>query len=264
MNVRAVLRNAADRYYLARCRLRRRGAFRYLFILGHMRSGSTLLTHLLASNRDVIGFGETFLSYASRQDLACLICTAYRAHRRIRMHEKYVLDKILHNGLTIGDEILRSKDCYFIFLIREPIGAVASMVKAFPDWFTGETLDSETVRSNALEHYMGRLAQLCKYAETIACKERTLLLSHSQLENDTTTTFKKLEAMLDLREPLTERYTVTRTTGRRGGDPSPNILLGYIDRNRPKPDAQHVARIPDEALAAFEHASSVIAQCCGS
>ncbi|MDY7013544.1 MAG: sulfotransferase family protein, partial [Cyanobacteriota bacterium] len=47
--------------------------YRVLFILSHMRSGSSLLTHILNSNPEIIGYGETHLQYSSEADFKRLM-----------------------------------------------------------------------------------------------------------------------------------------------------------------------------------------------
>jgi LPS sulfotransferase NodH len=39
--------------------------YEFVHILSHMRSGSTLLAHLLASHPEIIGYGETHIRYRS-------------------------------------------------------------------------------------------------------------------------------------------------------------------------------------------------------
>ncbi len=41
----------------------------YLFIMGHPRSGSSLLMHILESNDEIIGFGEYFTKYKDSKSL---------------------------------------------------------------------------------------------------------------------------------------------------------------------------------------------------
>jgi len=52
--------------------------YRILLILSHMRSGSSLLTHLLNSNPEIIGYGETHIQYASEQDFKKLSKLCFR------------------------------------------------------------------------------------------------------------------------------------------------------------------------------------------
>ncbi len=39
-----------------------------LFVCGHMRSGSSLLLHILNTNPEVLGFGEMHIKYHSEKD----------------------------------------------------------------------------------------------------------------------------------------------------------------------------------------------------
>ena len=41
--------------------------YELLFVLGHMRSKSSLLVHLLNSNPEVLGYGETHIGYTGRR-----------------------------------------------------------------------------------------------------------------------------------------------------------------------------------------------------
>ena len=51
----------------------RKNPYRILFILGHMRAASSLLSHILTSNSEIIGYGETHTQYYREQDLKKLI-----------------------------------------------------------------------------------------------------------------------------------------------------------------------------------------------
>ncbi|MGV2388843.1 MAG UNVERIFIED_CONTAM: sulfotransferase [Microcystis novacekii LVE1205-3] len=51
-----------------------------------MRSGSSLLTHILNSNPEIIGFGETHLVYESEQDFKALMFQLYWTFERFK-HE---------------------------------------------------------------------------------------------------------------------------------------------------------------------------------
>ena len=61
-----------------------RHKYRYIFILGHMRSGSSLLAHILADNAEVAGAGESHITYQTPRDLPKLILrTCEVLHRPI-------------------------------------------------------------------------------------------------------------------------------------------------------------------------------------
>ncbi len=50
-----------------------RPSFKYLFVFAHMRSGSTLLVHLLNSSPEIIGYGETKTVYTDEDSFCNLL-----------------------------------------------------------------------------------------------------------------------------------------------------------------------------------------------
>src|SRR4051812_40983666 len=71
---------------------------RYLLLLSHMRSYSSLLAHVLGSSPEVDGYGETLLRYQLPLDL-------WRLRRQVRrstgqpLRGTWLLDKVLHNRI---------------------------------------------------------------------------------------------------------------------------------------------------------------------
>ena len=195
--------------------------YRILFILGHMRSGSSLLTLLLNANPEIIGYGETHINYRSETDFQRLLFKLYRKVRGLRMHHKYALDKVLHNSKILNRDVLLSDRLSSIFLIREPQKSLASIMGIKPKW-------SE---EQALLCYTGRLSRLEDYATSINDRQRCFFATHDQLLNETESVFRKLQQFLDVEQPFSEEYNVLRTTGQRGiGDSSENIKAGKIIR----------------------------------
>jgi hypothetical protein len=205
---------------------------RFLFILGHMRSGSTLLSHLLCSSQEIIGYGETHNNYRHRGDFAKLLMSVRTRTQKNPLRYRYVLDKIVGTGHVISRPVLTDARTRYIFLIREPLASLASIVAMRRQYQRTET--DEHLVAFATEHYTQRLGQLLDLAAMIGDRGRCLLVTHQQLLLETPETFKALESFLDLRAPLRETYEVTPTTGVAGiGDPSPNIRLGKISRSLP-------------------------------
>ena len=93
----------------------------HLFILGHMRCGSTLLTNILCSHPEVIGFGETRTVYESERDFTKLVWKVHWTHRRFRVTQTYALDKLLHNHQLPDPALLDRRPHKLIFLSREPV-----------------------------------------------------------------------------------------------------------------------------------------------
>src|SRR5215469_2188157 len=99
---------------------------RYLFVLGHMRSYSSLLCHILGSHRQIDGYCETHIKYRTRWDLWRLRSRVVRLTGE-PLHGRYVLDKMLHN-YPLAASILRSRYTRWIVLLRRPLPTVQSIV----------------------------------------------------------------------------------------------------------------------------------------
>jgi hypothetical protein len=193
-----------------------------------MRSGSSLLTHLLISNPAIIGYGETHIQYSSEADFKRLIYQAYWQSQEFRkfddlqnlkMNHQYILDKVLHGNKFLKEDFLTSENLYVIFLVREPKRTMVSMLDQKPHW-------SE---EDAVTYYNGRLLELERYSKIINSKERTLLLTHDQIINQSELVFQGLQNFLGTEAGFSEEYKILKTTGMRSvGDFKENIKSGRI------------------------------------
>lgn len=225
-------------------------ARKYLFLLGHMRSGSSVLQHILTTNPDIVGYGETHLRYSTDESLRDLTADVHVMRGRVRLSGVYDFDKILHD--YIGDErLLARPDVFCVFLIREPGGALGSMIHQFPDWFTGRRLPAAELEREAAWYYRDRLTRLEELAGVISGSGRALAMTYAELTEQTGDCFAKMEAMLGLQVPLREDYDVRWTTGQPGrGDRSEKIRRGYLDRTL----RQTVTGVSREAMALSQRA----------
>jgi Sulfotransferase family len=205
---------------------------RFLFILGHMRSGSSLLSHLLCSSDDIVGFGEAHNDYRRRSDLAKLLAAVRRHTGENPLRYRYVLDKIVSAERTVKPAVLSDSRIRYVFLVREPVASIASVVAMRHRYYHE---DFEQHIKFATAYYSKRLAQLVELAQTIGDPERCVLLTYRQLLGETPAVFEALEQFLELSVPLREEYKIMPTTGQPViGDPSPGILKGRIDRSLPR------------------------------
>lgn len=231
----------------------RQESVKILLILGHMRAGSSLLTHLLTANPEITGFGETHINYSSEQDFKKLIFRAYLRSRNIRMDHKYVLDKILHNNKFTDQYIPCSEQIYTIFLVREPKRTLASIVKLKPHWSY----------EKAIGYYSRRLAMLENYAKLMNSKERSFFVTHDQLLNKTELVFESLQSFLNVKQPFSEEYQVSSTTGSRWiGDQSENIKAGRIIRNYQRSETSISSEIIEQGLQSFNQCYNTLSHQC--
>jgi hypothetical protein len=231
----------------------RKQPYKYLFILGHMRSGSSFFTHILNSNPAIIGYGETHLKYSSDRDFKQLMSKVYWHIREYDMNHKYVLDKILHDNKFLDEQFLTSEQLYTIFLIREPKRTIASIIDLKPHWSI----------EKALDYYIERLATLERYAEKIDSLDRSIFITHDSIINQTDLVFTSLQDFLKTPEPFSEQYQVLRTTGLEGiGDRTTNIKAGRIVREQRQLNIEIPTDVVDKALESFERCSKTLAAHC--
>jgi hypothetical protein len=222
------------------------GSRRYLFVLGHMRSYSSLLCHILGSHRQVDGYCETHIKYRTRWDLMRLRSRVVRLTGE-PLRGRYVLDKVLHN-YPLAASILRNPNTRSIMLLRRPVPTLQSIVNMglhYSDiaWYR----DMDAVAS----YYEERLAALMALAEQL--QGRVMFVEAEQLLNETAEVLAGLARVLDLDEPLLADYRRFAHTGELGcGDPSEAISTGHINHAASEP--RTAVAVPPELAARLQSA----------
>jgi hypothetical protein len=243
--------------------LLRKKPYKFIFILSHMRSGSSLLTHILVSNPAVIGFGESHIKYNCEADFNKLMMKAYYQYQefsqfpehlnKLKMNQTYVLDKILHNQKIVNNRLINLDSISVIFLIREPERTLASLLDLKSHWN----------QKNAFDYYIDRLSKLVKYAEQINNPQRTLFITHEQLLNQTKFTLNKLQQFLQTKQPFSEEYELTRSTGQKYiGDHKGNIKAGKIIRQNRKLNHQIEENLLTESRHHYQQCCQTLAKLC--
>jgi hypothetical protein len=198
-----------------------RGERSMLFIFGHMRTGSSLLVHVLNSHPDVMGYGETHNVYAKACDFGATTAKVCRHLRALPDGERHVLDKVLHKCQIARTQVLNHSSVRILFLLRQPDMALSSMVRH----------QATEGAESAYQHYAEQLAWISGLARRLPAQKWTPV-TYSELVHDTVAVFSRLEKFLRLSEPLTEMYETTPYTGTRGiGDSGPYIQAGFIRRD---------------------------------
>lgn len=208
-----------------------------LLVISHMRAGTSLLSHLLASNPEIVGVGEMHLTYDSAKDLHDRLPGLVMWHtKQFRLdHERYVMDKVVHNKLLPADRLsaLPAEGVRTLFLVRDPGATVASLQKSLG-----------LPEADARSYLAGRYEMLSYLAARSPESPPPLAIRFSELLNDTASVFQAIESYLGLDTPLEEQYETDAKTGVTGfGDPGPNIQSGRIVRDRDTPATPHV---PDD------------------
>ena len=194
---------------------------RFVFIMGHMRTGSSLLSHLLLSNAEIMGLGESNAIYSQKNDLWRLVMKAQWQQRQFSRTARY-LDQINHNKKTPQAPLLQKNNVQLICLIREPAHATASIMKLTQDYYTPWT--HEQAEAYLCQRYEGIL----QLAQSLP-KERVIWVEYEKLTSQSEETLARLSDFLTLQTPLSPEYETHSFSGKHG-DPSDNLKSGQINR----------------------------------
>lgn len=196
---------------------------RYVFLLSHMRSYSSLLAHVLGSHPELCGYLESGLSYRRPSDLRLL--GARLEELGTPLHGRYRVDKLLHDNYRLAPAALEGGQARLVFFVRRPVDTLASishMARFEPgSWYA----NPEAVTN----YYCRRLQTLADLAHV--ARAPRFWFPAERLIDDPEPLLAALSAFLELRTPLSPNYQVQAKTGQLGfGDPSPRIREGRILR----------------------------------
>jgi hypothetical protein len=225
-----------------------------LLVLGHMRSGSTLLLHLLMTNPEVWALGERGAVYSSRADLARLAIASRIARRSPFRRLRYVADQVNHNQLTPNSRLLQDPRIKILFLLRQPQRTIASIVELYRAHYRQTWSPSQ-----AVDYYVERLAALTELGESLASPIRAALISYETLTDLPQETLEALRLFLGLKEGFTQTYTIHPFTGKHG-DPGPNIAAGKIIHKAPTTGVHLDVSELQRATTAYDRCRSALAR----
>jgi hypothetical protein len=267
VHIPKVITDAAIRLHWALLRARpNRLRLRVLFVLSHQRSGSSLLVHCLNTNPKVLGYGETLIHYASERDFRRLPLMVMARTRKLVALQRYVVDKLLYDELIEDPHLLRSENLQTIFLVREPKGALQSLIQApeLEGWPQRIEANRDHVDQEiAARYYCDRLETLEEYARTINDKKHSLFITFDQLLERTGDVFIAFQRLLQIHGSFSEQYEILRTTGASGhGDVSANIKQGFVDRQIQRRHCTLRRDLLERANAAFDRCCTTLREHC--
>jgi Sulfotransferase domain len=225
-----------------------------LLLLGHMRSGSTLLLHLLMSNPEVSALGERNAIYASRTDFSRLAIATRVAHGVPLRRLRYVVDQINHNHLTPNARLLRHSRVRGLFLLRQPQATVVSILELYRAFYP----ERNSV-AGAVDYYVERLRCLMKLADALRSTSCAAFLSYETLTESPQETLEALRSFLQLGQGFSQTYKTYSFTRKRG-DPGPRIAAGRILAEQANPRIQLPASELARARNAYVQCSDALAR----
>jgi hypothetical protein len=213
---------------------------RALFLLGHMRCGSTALANVLCAHPEISGYGESHIDHGTPAAPGRLVLNQIGA-RRWKPSAHYLFDKILHDRLDEG-----VPPGFFggraVFLTRAPEPAIASILALFAALGSRAHPDP----ASAAAYYIRRLARLAVLWDGFA-PGRRLALEHATLVAHPEASLARISRFLYLDPPLVNAYC--GSPARPGaGDPLAAARSTAIAPRREEP--LPVALAPAELAAA--------------
>lgn len=231
--------------FFAKWILRRKPKF--LLIFGHMRSGSTMLSHILMSHPEVQGLGESNRVYNASSDFWKLVlkCTTKRPLSLFK--QNFFLDQINHNYLLQNTELIKSSQFFIIILVRVPHHSTASLMRLSEEFY-----DSAWNCEKAERYYIERLNYLKQLQNDWMNSANLVQVDYDSFLSNPDSHLQKLSAMLRLQTPLNRDYKIFSFTGKKG-DPSPDIQTGTIIRSSEKHKNTDRDLVSKEAWSAYEN-----------
>lgn len=197
-----------------------------IFILAHMRCGSTALSNILCSRPDVSGYGEAHVRYDGPGAPGRLVVNQMR-RGAWSPRAPYLFDKILHSrhDAATPPAFFRARA---VFLARPPGPAIRSIRSLY------EKLGRSEYGSDreAAEYYVARIEALLDLWPRFPA-ERRVGLTHAALLADPEAALARISARLAFDPPLENRY-VSPAASTRGGGGDPTASARHT-RIEPRP-----------------------------
>lgn len=215
-----------------------------IFLIGHMRCGSTALSNILCSRGDISGYGEAHISYTP-ETTPGLLALNQAKKQRWTFKARFLHDKLLHNHLDNNPppDFFSARA---IFMVRRPEETVPSIVRLF-----------QRIRSNeygsfvkACTYYEARLAQMRDLWLHFG-PERKTCLNYEDLVAAPDEKLKRLSSALKLSPPLQNQYAPDDVVKEPGvGDPLEATKHSkIIARKSPQLNEKQLSEKEQKALA---------------
>lgn len=195
---------------------------RFVFMLSSMRSGTSMLTQVLCSHKEIDGFGETHIKYDSDTSFVELIRRIMWARHAWRFRRRRYFDKVLHAELIEDITLLSMMPIDWVILHRPGKACVQSMVR---------TLSMSPEKASA---YFIR--QWSVIDEWVACleenpKNRIVTIGYDEIVSDPEAALERFSSGLGLEPSLKAEYEVRRGANRPGAnDPSGHLEHGRVKK----------------------------------
>jgi hypothetical protein len=214
-----------------------------LFVLGHMRGYTSLISLILGNHPEICGHLECHIKYQQ-------IFSRFRLQYSVSNQDggldgRYILDKCLHNGTRFPKRFTERNRCHFLFTVRQPAESLISIYKLRRRKLWAEPMEA------AASYYCGRMGRLVELSRQFP---GSYYFCGESIIDDSEALLASLTRVLQLGTPLSSQYTFFEDTGRPGaGDYTENIRAGKILSSQSASTEEEIS-IPPRLLADAEDA----------
>ena len=195
-----------------------------VFVLAHMRCGSTALANILCSRGDISGYGEAHVRHDGPGALGRLAINQMR-RKGWRPEARLLFDKVLHNRHD-ADAQPEFFEARAIFMARHPDESIASIA----DLFVRLGRQAYDTPLKAAGYYAERAEALARLWTRFPPHRRIGIL-HERLLRDPDETLARISERMRFTPPLKNEYISTAASRERGGgDP---LMSGLYNRIEP-------------------------------
>ena len=199
------------------------GGHRYLVLLSHMRSYSSVLAHVLGSSPQIQGYGETQVRFRNVFDVWRFRRSVARSTGR-PPQSPWLLDKVLHNDIRPVDRFVGRERVRPLIFLRRPERTLQSLVALAR---SQRSVASYADVQAGCDYYVRRLHRLREDGERFG--RQALYFEAEALVLQPEPLLQALGQWLGLAQPLSPAYRLGRQSGQAGfGDSSPNIRAGTV------------------------------------
>lgn len=225
---------------------------RQLITLGHMRSGSSLLSTILTNNPEVNGYGEAKVVYRDAGDFRTLrgkVAFAQLLNRRVPTRRMaYIHDKVLHERLVPNPSALAAEGSYLIFQTRPPEPTLRSIVGSL-GWRVPQ----------ASRYLLNQYEHLATLAQQLPSNSNAMRLRHQEVIESTDQVLAAVTRWLGLSSPLSAEFsTKSRVRIRGSGDRSGRLEAGKVLRQHSRHDVDISAAPLEDIKERYARMTSVI------
>ena len=198
---------------------------KFVFLLSHMRSYTSLTGHIFGSHAEIEGYYEMHKGYFSWKSLYHAKLLYYSSHT-IKKSATFLFDKILHNEHYMAPEVLNRADVKPLISIRNPKETIPSIVRHFNKVNSSHEFTDIDIATN---YYITRLETLANLSHKI--HKNYFYFDAETIKTDTLSLLNALSHYLELTIDLSPEYQKMERTGKRfSGDSSGELLSGKIQK----------------------------------